>query len=141
MASDTARGTKTKLSRAATALAAVMAVNIILIILLTPLGFETRQIPELKPLGYVAIATIFVGLAMDLASVALLFKRTKIKLASGMAIVSSVLFFLIIIVDRTGSFFSVPIPPAISTLEYLLIVALVVTLPLALKVFDESGSA
>ena len=49
-------------------LAIVMIVNVVIIILLTPIGFESRPISALKTLGYIAIATIFVGLALELAS-------------------------------------------------------------------------
>lgn len=138
MVSDIPKGARTKLSRAVTMLALVMAVNVLIIILLTPIGFETRPQSDLKTLGYVAIASIFTGLALDLASIGLLFKRVRVRLASGLAIVTSVLFFLIILVDRTGSFFSVPVPPAITALEYILIVVLVLTLFLASKVFRGS---
>lgn len=131
----------TKLSRNVIIFAIVMVVNVVIIILLTPIGFETRPQSDLKTLGYFAIATIFVGLALDLASIGLLFKRVRARLASSLAIVSSVLFFLIIVVDRTGSFFSVPIPLAISTLEYLLIVVLILTLFLASIVYRGSKPA
>jgi hypothetical protein len=118
MISNISNPAATKISRNIIIFAIVMIVNVVVIILLTPIGFETRPQSDLKPLGYIAIATIFVGLALDIASIGLLFK--KVKLASSLAIVSSVLFFLIISVDRTGSFFTVPIPPAINTLEYIL---------------------
>jgi hypothetical protein len=120
-------------------LAIVMIVNVLIIILLTPLGFETRPQSDLKIVGYIAIVSIFAGLALDLTSIVLLFKR--VRLASSLAIVSSVLFFLIIFVDRTGSFFSVPIPPAINTLEYLFVVVLIVTLFLASMVYRGSKPA
>jgi hypothetical protein len=119
------------LNRKVIMLATVMIVNVLIIILLTPLGFETRPQSDLKTFGYIAIVSIFAGLALDLASIGLLFKRARVRLASSLAIVSSILFLLIIFVDRTGSFFSVPIPPAINTLEYLFVVVLVVTLFLA----------
>jgi uncharacterized membrane protein YhaH (DUF805 family) len=139
--SNIANGAGTKLSRNVIIFAIVMVVNVVIIILLTPIGFETRPQSDLKTLGYIAIATIFVGLALDLASIGLLFKRVRARLASSLAIVSSVLFFLIIFADRTGSFFSVPIPPAINTLEYLLIVVLIVTLFLASIVYRGSKPA
>ena len=141
MISDISNGTGTKLSRNVTMLAILMIVNVVIIILLTPIGFETRPQSDLKTLGFIAIATIFVGLALDLASIGLLFKRVRVRLASSLAILSSVLFFIIIFVDRTGSFFSVPIPPAINTLEYLLIVVLIVTLFFASMVYRESKPA
>ena len=126
------------LNRNVVLLVIVMIVNVLIIILLTPLGFETRPQSDLKPFGYIAIVSIFVGLALDLVSIGLLFKRARVKLASSIAIVSSILFLLIIFVDRTGSFFSVPIPPAINTLEYLFVVVLVVTLFLASMAYRES---
>ena len=142
MVSDISKGTETKLSRNAIILTIVMIVNVVIIILLTPIGFETRPTSALKTLGYIAITTIFVGLALDLASIGLLlFKKARVRLASGLAIISSVLFFLIISVDRTGSFFSVPIPPAITTLEYLLTVILIVTLVIASLVYRGSKPA
>jgi hypothetical protein len=139
MSSNILNGAGTKLSRYAILLAIVMIVNVVIIILLTPIGFETRPQSALKPLGYVAIASIFVGLALDLASIVLLFKR--VRLASSLAIVSSVLFLLVISADRTGSFFSVPIPPAINTLEYLLTAILIITLVTASIVYRESKPA
>jgi len=134
-------GTK-QLSRNAIIFTIVMIVNVVIIILLTPIGFETRRISELKPLGYVAITTIFVGLALDLTSIVLLlFKRVRVRLASSLAIISPILFFLIISIDRTGSFFSVPTPPAINTLEYLFTAVLIVTLIIASLVYREHKPA
>ena len=93
MVSDISKGAGTKFSRNAIILAIVMVVNVVIIILLTPIGFETRPQSHLKTLGYLAISTIFIGLAMDLASIILLlFKRSRVKLASGLPIISSILF-------------------------------------------------
>jgi hypothetical protein len=131
MSSNISKGIESKFSRSVIILAIVMIVNVVIIILLTPVGFETRPQSHLKTLGYFAIATIFIGLALDLASIGLLFKRVRVRLASTLVIVSSVLFLLVISVDRTGSFFSVPIPPAINTLEYLFTAVLIVTLIIA----------
>jgi hypothetical protein len=141
MISDNSNKTGMKLSRSVIIFAIVMIVNVVIIILLTPIGFETRPQSHLKPLGYIAITTIFVGLALDLATIGLLFKKVRVRLASTLAIVSSVLFFLIIAVDRTGSFFSVPIPPAITTLEILLIAVLIVTLFVASYVYKGTKPA
>ena len=140
MISDISNTARTKqLSRNAIILTIVMIVNVVIIILLTPIGFETRPISALKTLGYIAITTIFVGLALDLTSIVLLlFKRVRVRLASSLAIISAILFFLIISVDRTGSFFSVPTPPAINTLEYLLTVVLIVTLFVSSFVYRSS---
>jgi hypothetical protein len=142
MISDISNAAGTKFSRNAIILAIVMIVNVVIIILLTPIGFETRPISALKTLGYIAITTIFVGLALDLTSIVLLlFNRVRVRLASGLAIISSVAFLLIISVDRTGSFFSAPIPPAINTLEYLLTAVLIVTLIIVSLVYRSSKPA
>ena len=126
-----------KLSRNVVALAVVLVVNVLLVILLTPLGFESRPATDLKTVGYVAIGTIFTGLALFIASFALLFRR--VRLASMLAIVGSILFFFPIIGDRTGAFFSLPIPPAINILEDIFVPVLLVTLFLAWRVYRESG--
>ena len=127
-----------KFSRNVIILIIIMIVNVVVIILLTPIGFETRPQSALKPLGYIAITTIFVGLALDVASIVLLFKRVRVRSASSLAIISSVLFLLVVFVDRTGSFFSVPIPPAINTLEFLFTAVLLVTLFVASWVYRGS---
>jgi len=126
-----------KLSRNVLALAVALLVNVLLVILLTPLGFETRPPTDLKTVGYIAIGTIFAGLILDLASIILLFRR--VRLASSLAIVGSMLFFIPFVGDQTGSFFSLPIPPVINTLEYIFIVVLLVTLFLAWTVYRESN--
>jgi hypothetical protein len=141
MNSEISNGAETKFSKKIIMLAIVIIVNVVIIILLTPIGFETRPQSDLKSLGYIAITTIFVGLALNLASIGLLFKKARLRLASSLAIVISVLFLLVILVDRTGSFFSVPIPPAINTLEYLFTIVLIVTLFAASMVYRESKPA
>jgi hypothetical protein len=125
-----------KLSRTVLALAVALVVNVLLIILLTPLGFESRPATDLKTVGYIAIGTIFAALILDVASFALLFRR--VRLASSLAIVGSILLFFPIFGDQAGSFFSLPIPPVIHTLEYISVVVLLVTLFLASKVYRES---
>src|SRR6266536_6395799 len=125
-----------KLSRNVMALAVSLLVNVVRVILLTPLGFETRPPTDLKAVGYIAIGTIFAALILDVASFALLFRR--VRLASSLAIVGSILLFFPIFGDQTGSFFSVPIPPVIQTLEYIFIPVLLVTLFLASKIYRDS---
>jgi hypothetical protein len=125
-----------KLSRNVMALGVALVVNVLLVILLTPLGFETRPATYLKTVGYIAIGTIFAGLALDVASFALLFRRAR--LASTLAIGGSILFFFPIVGDQAGSFFSLPIPPVIHALEYIFVVVLLVTLFLASKVYRDS---
>src|SRR2546422_8546322 len=85
------------------------------------------------------IGTIFTGLALFLLSIGFLFRR--VRLASSLAIIASILFFVPIIGDRAGAFFSLPIPPAINMLEYLLVVVLFATLYLASRVYRKSTAA
>jgi hypothetical protein len=115
----------------------VLVVNVLLVILLSPLGFETRPPTDLKTAGYIAIGAIFAGFILDLASIILLFRR--VRLASSLAIVGSLLFFIPIVGNKTGSFFSLPSPPVINTLEYIFIPVLLVTLFLASTVYRESN--
>ena len=126
-----------KLSRNVLVLALALGVNVLLVILLTPLGFESRPPTDLKTVGYIAIGTIFIGLILDLASIALLFRG--VRLASTLAIVGSVLFFFPIVGDQLRFFFSSAIPPVINTLEYVFVVVLLVTLFLASMTNRESN--
>jgi hypothetical protein len=118
-------------------LISVLVVNVLLVILLSPLGFETRPPTDLKTAGYIAIGAIFAGFILDFASIILLFRR--VRLASSLAIVGSLLFFIPIVGNKTGSFFTLPSPPVINTLEYIFIPVLLVTLFLASKVYRESN--
>ncbi len=125
-----------KLSRGVLALGAALASNVVLAILLSPLGYESRPPTALTIVGYIAIGTVFAGLILDLASIILLFWRTR--LASRLAIIGSIIFVFPNVADQTGSFFSRPIPAVINTLEYVFAVVLVVTLFLASAVYRES---
>jgi hypothetical protein len=124
-------------SRSPLALALVLLANVVVVMLLTPLGFESRPSTYLKPVGYVAIGTIFVGLIMDLASLVLLLRRAR--LASTLAMIGSVLFFFPIVGDQAGYFFSLPIPPVVNALEYVLVVVLLINLFLAARVRREGN--
>ncbi len=128
-----------KLSTDAMALLVALVVCVVVIILLTPIGFESRPQSDLKTVGYIAIGTIFAGLALYLLSIAFLFRR--VRLASKLAIIASILYFVPVIGDRAGAFFSVPEPPAINILEYILVPVLLATLFLALRVYRKSSSA
>src|SRR5256885_16884857 len=86
-----------KLSRDAMALFVVLLVCVLVIILLTPIGFETRPQSALMTLGYVAIGTIFTGLTLFLLSIGFLFRR--VRLALSLSVNPLVLFFLSTIRD------------------------------------------
>jgi hypothetical protein len=126
-----------KRSKGVWALAAALASSVLLAFLLTPLGFESRPPTDLKTVGYIAIATVFAGLILDVASIILLFRR--VRLASILAMIGSILFVFPNVADRTGSFFSRPIPPVVNVLEYILSLAILVTLFLGWSVYKESS--
>jgi amino acid transporter len=126
-----------ELPRNLMALAVALVVNVVIVILLTPVGFENRPQADLLTVGLIAIGTIFTGLALFVASLLLIF-RSKVRLASILTIVASLLFFFPIVGDRTGSFFSVPTPPAIDFLETVFFVVLLVTLFLAWNVYRDN---
>ena len=128
-----------KLSTDAMALLVALVICVLVIILLTPIGFETRPQSDLESLGYIAIGTIFTGLALFLLSIAFLFRR--VRLAAKLAIIASILFFVPVIGDRAGAFFSVPTPPAINILEYILVPVLLANLFLAWRVYRKSTAA
>src|SRR5438445_12741250 len=88
-----------KLSRDAMALFVVLLVCVLVIILLTPIGFETRPQSDLMTLGYVAIGTIFTGLDLFLLSIGFLFRR--VRLSSSLTIIASILLSVPIIGART----------------------------------------
>ena len=126
-----------KLTRRVWALVAALGLNVVLVVMLTPLGFESRPTTDLKTVGVIAIGTVFVGLLLDVAAIILLFRKNR--LASRLAMAGSIVFFFPNIADQTGSFFSASIPPVINTLEYILTGVLFVTLFLAWTVYKENS--
>jgi len=121
-------------SRTAWALAVFLVLSLLLVNLLSPIGFENRPQSALKVGGYIAIATIFAGFLLDLAAVVLLYRRSA-RSASRLAILGSILLLVAVVGDQIGAFFSVPIPPVINALEYVLVVVLLATLFAAWRVY------
>jgi hypothetical protein len=122
-----------RLGRGSLALVAALAVNVVLAVLLSPLGFERRPPADLTLIGYLSIAAVAVGVLLDLVAMLLIFRR--VRLASILALVGSVAFLLPNITDKAGAFFSLPAPPVISVLEYMHLVVLLVTFVLAWTVY------
>jgi hypothetical protein len=127
-------------SKSVLALAALLALNVVLAVLLTPLGFESRPPTDLTNVGYLAIGTVFAGLMLDLLAIILLI-RGRTRLASILAIAGSILFVFPNVVDRTGFFFTLPIPPVIDILEYVFMAVLLVTLFVASTVYREGKNS
>jgi hypothetical protein len=127
------------LSRNAVALGLLLVASLVLVTLLSPMGFEDRPQTALKIGGYLAIATIFAAFVLDVAALVLLYRRSR--WAPKLAIAGSILLFVPIVGDQLGAFFSVPIPPVINTLEYVLVVVLLGTLFVAWRLNAERTTA
>jgi hypothetical protein len=105
-----------RLSRAGLLLAIILAAYIVLDFFLTPLGgFETRDPAKVHVVGLAGLALLFVGLALSIVAVVLLFRRSG--RAPMFAIVATVLYYPAFLTERTGTFSSLPAPTAIERLE------------------------
>jgi hypothetical protein len=109
-----------KLTSAGMALVAVAIAMFVCVFLLTPLsGLETRPIPSIHPIGDFSLALVFLTAVLDAVALALLWRRPRTS-----ALLAGLGIFLVIpgfILDQTGRFSSYAPPPAISSLEYVLL--------------------
>jgi hypothetical protein len=105
-----------KLSSPAKLLAVTLAAYIVCDILLTPpAGLETRPVSHVTGLGFTVLGLLFVGLALAIVSLVLLFRRSL--RAPTVAVVAAVLYFPAVLAEQTGNFSSVHAPAAIETVE------------------------
>jgi hypothetical protein len=105
-----------KLSNLAKALAVTLAAYVVCDVLLTPpAGLETRPVSHVTGLGFVVLGLLFVGLALAIVSLVLLFRRSG--RAPILAIVAAALYFPAVLAEQTGHFSSVHAPAAIETVE------------------------
>jgi hypothetical protein len=126
-----------KLSSNGKILVILLIVVVVCDIFLTPLGgLETRSISNTTSVGFATLAILFVGLALTVASLFLLFR--KARLASILAIIGSLCFFPALVADQTGLFSSQHAPVAIVDLELVTAVILIAVLFLASKVYREN---
>jgi uncharacterized membrane protein YhfC len=90
-------------------------------ILLTPVArLETRSASNITSLGLATLGLIFVGLALAIVSLILLFRRSP--RTPIVAIVAAVLYFPCAMADLTGNFSSVRQPVAIEVIELVQVV-------------------
>jgi hypothetical protein len=91
-------------------------VYIVLNVLLTPLGgFETRDPAKVHVVGLAGLALLFVGLALSIVALVLLFRRSG--RAPMFAIVATLLYYPVFLTELTGTFSSLAPPTAIQRLE------------------------
>lgn len=98
---------------------------LVLSLLLTPLGFETRPLSTVTLWGMVGLGAYSVGFVLRLVSLVLLMWNRRGFAAAVMGAVGQLLFYPIILIDLSGNFSSLPPPSAIPPIE---IVAMVVSL-------------
>lgn len=97
-------------------LAADLALYVVLGILLTPAGqLETRSATKVTVLGIVTLAVFFVGLLGAIFALVFLFRRSR--RAPLLAVIAGVLYFPVMLADRTGNFSSLRPPAAIAGIE------------------------
>jgi hypothetical protein len=115
-----------KLSTPARVLAVTLAAYIVCDVLLTPpAGLETRPVSHVTGLGFAVLGLLFVGLALAIVSLVLLFRQSH--RAPSVAIVAAVLYFPAVLAEQTGNFSSIHAPAAIETVELIqAVVALIV---------------
>jgi hypothetical protein len=105
-----------RLSNPAKVLAVTLAAYVVCDVLLTPpAGLETRPVSHVTGLGFVVLGLLFVGLALAIVSLVLVFRRSR--RAPTIAIVAAVLYFPAVLAEQTGNFSSVHAPAAIETVE------------------------
>jgi hypothetical protein len=85
--------------------------------LLTPLGWETRSISKVTFVGLLTLGILFLGLALDLASIVASFRRPKA--AAVLAIVGSLCYFPVFLIDQTHQFSTLDPPVSIVYVEWL----------------------
>src|ERR1700738_4720539 len=120
-----------KRSNAARILAVALAAYIVCDILLTPpAGLETRDPAKVTGLGYAVLGLLFVGLALSIVALVLLFRNSR--RAPIVAIVAAVLLYLPAFLAEQASLFSALRPPiAIERVEWVQAVVAVVAIGLS----------
>ena len=125
-------------STSARLLAVTLAAYIVCDILLTPpAGLETRPVSHVTGLGFAVLGLLFVGLALAIVSLVLLFRRSR--RAPSVAIIAAVLYFPAVLAEQTGNFSSVHAPAAIETVE--LIQAAVAMILVGVGIWTIRGAA
>jgi hypothetical protein len=105
-----------KLANAARILAVALAAYIVCDILLTPpAGLETRDPAKVTGLGYSVLGLLFIGLALAIVALVLLFRRSR--RAPVVAIVAAVLYLPAFLAEQAGLFSALRPPIAIQRVE------------------------
>lgn len=125
------------LSTSAKVLAVILVAYIVCDILLTPAGFETRPVSGITTLGFATLGLIFLGLALIVGSLVLLFRKSR--RAPSLAILGLLLYFPALIADRTGLFAALPSPSAITVVEIVQAIIAIFGILLAWRVLQSKA--
>jgi hypothetical protein len=105
-----------KLRPAQKLLGVTLGVYVVCDILLTPpAGIETRNPSHVTGVGIVGLALLFIGLAMSVVALVLLFRRPE--RAPVIGLIAAVLFLPAFLEEQTGHFSSLPAPTGIEAVE------------------------
>lgn len=119
-----------KLTNAARILAVALAAYIVCDILLTPpAGLETRDPAKVTGLGYAVLGLLFIGLALGIVALVLLFRRSRRALA--VAIAAGVLYLPAFLSEQAGRFSALRPPAAIQAVEWVQAIIAVIVIVLA----------
>ncbi len=124
-----------KLRPNARILAVALVAYIICDVLLTPAGFETRQLEGITTLGAATLVLIFIGLAMIAGSLVFLFRNSR--LSSILATIGLLLYFPAFLADRTGTFATQGPPNAITVVEFVQVIIAAIGLVFAWRLYKE----
>ena len=128
-----------KRSNAARILVVALAAYIVCDILLTPpAGLETRDPAKVTGLGYAVLGLLFVGLALGIVALVLLFRNSR--RAPIVAIVAAVLYLPAFLAEQAGLFSALRPPIAIERVEWVQAVVAVIAIGLSFWLL-RSGSA
>jgi hypothetical protein len=118
-----------KLSNAAGILSVALAAYIVCDVLLTPpAGLETRDPAKVTGLGFAVLGLLFVGLALGIVALVLLFRRSR--RAPLVAIVAAVLFLPAFVAEQAGLFSALRPPLAIERVEWVQAVVAIIAVGL-----------
>jgi hypothetical protein len=99
-----------------TQLRSLIVVHLVWTFLLTPAAFETRPFSSFNPLGFASLALIFTTVTLDVVTLLIVKRRTR--LATALAMLGTALFIPPFLVDQLGLFSTLGAPTAIVILEY-----------------------
>jgi hypothetical protein len=123
-----------KLTNTGKIIALLLVFGIIFGYLLTPLGLETRS----ANLRTVAIVPFFIAASLGIPITALILLFKKPRIAGILVVINAIIMLFLVPGDQAGFFFTVPVPPAITVLEFLSVIVSIGFLLYGPKLYGQS---